>query len=86
MVFVYAVPANGERMPLALLKTTRVGLPQLDWAPEDARARTAGKRVYAVSGFGGQGATASPGLAVDASAPGADEFDEAPASPITRRT
>ena len=55
---------------LALLKTTRGGLPQLDWAPDDARARTAGKRVYAVSGFGGQGATAAPGLAIDASAAG----------------
>ncbi len=55
---------------LALLKTTRGGLPQLEWAPDGERAQTSGKRVYAMSGSGGQGATASPGLAVDASQAG----------------
>lgn len=55
---------------LALLKTTRGSLPQLEWASDTERAQTSGKRVYAVSGYGGQGATASPGLAVDASQAG----------------
>ncbi|MCC6433416.1 MAG: trypsin-like peptidase domain-containing protein [Acidimicrobiales bacterium] len=52
---------------IALLKTSRGSLPQLEWASDAEQAQTAGKRVYAISGSGGQGATASPGLAVDAS-------------------
>lgn len=52
---------------LALLKTSRGSLAQLEWAPDAERSQTAGRRVYAISGSGGQGATASPGLAVDAS-------------------
>ncbi|MEZ5266330.1 MAG: serine protease [Acidimicrobiales bacterium] len=55
---------------IALIKTGRGSLPQLEWAPEGERSQTAGKRVYAVSGSGGQGATAAPGLAVDASQAG----------------
>jgi S1-C subfamily serine protease len=70
------IEKNGEVIPaelwawdadhdLALLKTPRAGLPQLEWAPEAVRSRVAGTRLYALSGAGGQGATASPGLAID---------------------
>ncbi|MFN0028637.1 MAG: serine protease [Acidimicrobiales bacterium] len=55
---------------LALLKTAKGNLPALLWAGEAQRSRIPGTRVYAVSGSGGQGATASPGLAVDASTAG----------------
>lgn len=55
---------------LALLKTARGNLPALQWGTEAQRSRIPGTRVYAVSGSGGQGATASPGLAVDASQSG----------------
>jgi len=50
---------------LALLKTGRGGLPLLEWGPENVRSNSAGTRLYAMSGSGGQGATASPGLAID---------------------
>ncbi len=55
---------------LALLKTAKGNLPALQWASEAQRSRIPGTRVYAVSGSGGQGATASPGLAIDASQAG----------------
>lgn len=72
---------NGEVIPaelwawdadhdLALLKTPRPSLQMLEWAPEDVRAKAAATRLYALSGSGGQGSTASPGLAVDASSAG----------------
>jgi S1-C subfamily serine protease len=67
---------------LALLKTARAGLPQLEWAPEAVRAQVAGTRLYALSGSGGQGATASPGLAIDQNQTGVRH--NAPLSPEFR--
>lgn len=55
---------------LALLKTTRGNLPQLEWAPDGVRSTVTGTRVYGVNGIGGQGATAAPGMAIDASQAG----------------
>jgi S1-C subfamily serine protease len=84
---------NGESIPaelwawdadhdLALLKTPRAGLPQLEWAPEPVRSKVAGTRLYALSGSGGQGATASPGLAIDENQSGVRH--NAPLSPEFR--
>jgi S1-C subfamily serine protease len=70
---------------LALLRIARGGLPQPAWATEARRAGVVGTRVYALSGLGGQGATVSPGTALDLSAAGirhdvrmAPEFRGAP--------
>jgi hypothetical protein len=62
------IEKGGERIPvelvswdadhdLALLRTARGNLPQLEWAPDDVRARSSSSRVYAMSGLGGQGST-----------------------------
>ncbi len=76
------IEKNGEVAPaelwswdpdrdLALIRTTRGGLPALAWAPEETRAALTGTRVYAVSGAGGaNGALATPGLALDQSQAG----------------
>jgi len=70
---------------LALLRVAKGRLPQPAWATESQRSAVVGTRVYALSGLGGQGATTSPGTALDLSAAGirhdvryAPEFRGAP--------
>jgi S1-C subfamily serine protease len=45
-------------------------IPILSMAGEEAQVASVGRRVFAMSGFGGQGATASPGVLVDHSSVG----------------
>ncbi|MEM7275394.1 MAG: serine protease [Actinomycetota bacterium] len=68
---------DGRRIPATLwswdaqrdLALLVVGdqIPTLDLADPSTRVRAVGGRVFAMSGFGGQGATASPGLLLDQS-------------------
>ena len=46
MVFVYATPANGERMPLAIFKTTVAQLP-LNFTLDDTTAMTPDRKLSA---------------------------------------
>ena len=48
VVFVYAVPANGERMPLALLKTTVAQLP-LKFTLDDSSAMLPDRKLSGAS-------------------------------------
>ena len=57
-----------EATDLALLRVPRGNLQVLPWAPSDAQANLIGSRVFAISGYGGNGATLSPGLVIDTSA------------------
>ncbi len=73
-----------EERDLALLVVDRQ-IPILEMAGNNAQLRAVGGRVFAMSGFGGQGATASPGVLLDHSplglqhtAPMADFFDGGP--------
>lgn len=55
---------------LALLKVAKGGMTPLTWASETTRAAAGNKRVYAVSGLGGAGATVADGQAQDQSQAG----------------
>ncbi len=55
-----------EERDLALLVVDRP-IPVLAMAGERAQIGAVGRRVFAISGFGGQGATASPGVLLDRS-------------------
>jgi S1-C subfamily serine protease len=57
-------------LDLALLVVDDPELPALEWVDEEAAAQALSSGVFAVSGSGGLGATASPGLVVDQSADG----------------
>ncbi len=58
-----------EGSDLALL-VVDLPIPVLTLAPPAARTAALGTRVFAMSGFGGQGASASPGVLIDQSASG----------------
>ena len=58
-----------EGSDLALL-IVDLPIPVLTLAPPAARTAALGTRVFAMSGFGGQGASASPGVLIDQSASG----------------
>lgn len=55
---------------LALLRIPRGNLAVLEWATEDQQSKALGARVFAVSGFGGLGASLTPGLISDQSTVG----------------
>jgi len=62
--------ATDEQHDLALLLVKRGGIPVLEWATDDVQAKAKGSRVYAVSGYGGDGAALSPGMVLSTSAEG----------------
>ncbi|MDZ7732794.1 MAG: penicillin-binding transpeptidase domain-containing protein [Acidimicrobiia bacterium] len=59
-----------ENQDLALLKVPKANLPLIPWASEQAAAEALGKRVFLLSGLGGSGISAAPGLVVDQSTSG----------------
>lgn len=62
--------AIDEARDLALLSVKRGGIPVLEWAGDDVQAKAQGMRMYAVGGWGGNGAAVSPGMVLDTNADG----------------
>jgi S1-C subfamily serine protease len=52
---------------VALLAVDRGGLPVFEWASDDDQSKLLGTRVFAISGLGGAGASATDGTVVDQS-------------------
>jgi hypothetical protein len=55
---------------LALLSVPRANIPVMDWAGDDVQARALGTRAFAISGWGGDGTSISPGIIVGTSTDG----------------
>jgi hypothetical protein len=62
--------ATDEAHDLALLRVPRGNIPLMDWAGDDVQAKALGSRGFAISGWGGNGTSITPGIVVSTSSDG----------------